>query len=73
MEFVGDFDGVYVKGTNVTGSNGAIINPQKLKGKSLWGTVCFGVKFVGPFDGVMVREANFKGSQGVKINPQTLY
>ena len=68
VEFIGSFDGVWIKGADFTGSKGAKIDPQKINRRDLSGAICADVEFIGghglkaDFTNVDIIGTNFNGS-----------
>ena len=71
--FTGDFEDVLIKGTDFTGSKGAVIylsysnrfTPYDISGSKL-----SGVKLKGTIENVIIHDVDFTGSEGAKIDPQ---
>ena len=71
--FEGSFRNITIKGTNFTGSTGAVIylsysnrfTPYDISGSKL-----SGVKLKGTIENVIIHDVDFTGSEGAKIDPQ---
>ncbi len=66
------FDGIYVEKVDFTGSKGVVINPQKVKYKSLYEAKLKDVEINGSFFLVNVQKTDFTGSKGAVLDPQTV-
>lgn len=71
---VGSFDGALIRKTDFTDvCSEIIIDPQKLRHKSLEGSILNGVKFINSFNDTLIENTNFTGSINARIDPQTVY
>lgn len=71
--FEGSFSDIIIKGTDFTGSKGAIIYfsyYNKFTPYDISGSKLSGVKLKGTIENTIIRGVDFTGSEGAEINPQ---